>query len=207
MSFKNFSNNISTVPKHKTFISFHHADDSYKMHLENKWGEQFDSFVPRSVGDGDIDPSLPTDRMRQIIRDDFISDATVTLVLIGQGTWRRKHVDWEISSSIRDTKNNSRTGMLGILLPTYSAQLPYGMDESVLKRTENGGTYNPYTIPPRLNDNIECEFAKIYSWPTSPSDLRLWIHEAFQRRNSRLPTNRRDSFANNRSETHTHWSY
>ena len=58
---------------------------------------------------------------------------------------------------------------------------------------------------PGLNDNIECGFAKIYSWPTSPNDLRQWIHDAFQRRKSCLPTNRRDSFSNNRTEAQTHW--
>lgn len=205
MSFYNFYNNTGTVQKHKTFISFHHADDYYKKHLETQWGEQFDGFVSRSVGDGDINPYLSTDRIRQLIRDDFISDATVTLVLIGRGAWRRKHVDWEIASSIRDTKNNSRTGLLGILLPSYSAQLPYGMNASVLKYAENGGVYNPYTIPPRLSDNIECGFAKIYSWPTSSNYLRLWIHEAFQRRKTCLPTNSRDSFSNNRTEAQTHW--
>jgi hypothetical protein len=204
MSFYNY-HNTNVTPKHKTFISFHHADDYYKKHLETQWGEQFDGFVSRSVGDGDINLYLPTDRIRQLIRDDFISDATVTLVLVGQGTWRRKHVDWEIASGIRDTKNNSRTGLLGLLLPTYSVQLPYGMSASVLKYAENGSGYNPYTIPPRLNDNIECGFAKIYAWPTSPNNLRQWIHDAFQRRKTCLPTNGQDSFSNNRTEAQTHW--
>lgn len=205
MSIFNLNSNTA-APKHKTFISFHNADNWYKDHLETQWGEQFDGFVSKSVGDGDIDPNLPTDHIRQLIRDDFISDATVTIVLVGQGTWRRKHVDWEIASSIRDTKNNSRTGLLGLLLPIYSAQLPYGMMASVLKKTENGNIYNPFTIPPRLNDNIECGFAKIYSWPNSPNDLRQWIHDAFQRRKTCLPSNSRRSFSNNRAETQTHWS-
>jgi hypothetical protein len=196
----------TTVPKHKTFISFHHADDYYKNALETQWGEQLDEFVSKSVGDGDINPFLTTDRIRQLIRDDFISDATVTLVLIGQGTWRRKYVDWEIASSIRDTKKNPRTGLLGLLLPTYSAQLPYGMNTSILKYSDNGSVYNPYTIPPRLYDNIECGFAKIYSWPTSPNDLRQWIDDAFLRRKSCLPTNSRNSFSNNRTENQSYWS-
>ncbi len=142
-----------------------------------------------------------------MIRDDFISDATVTLVLVGQGTWRRKHVDWEIASGIHDTKNNSRTGLLGLLLPSYSAQSSGVLESLILKHTDNNSSayYNPYTIPPRLNDNIKCGFAKIYSWPTSPNDLRQWIHEAFQRRKSCQPTNGRDSFSNNRTEAQTHW--
>lgn len=87
MSFSDYINNQRITPKHKAFISFHHKKDvDYKGHLETEWGDQFDGFVPNSVKDGDIDPSLPADRIRQIIRDDFIADATVTVVLVGEGT-------------------------------------------------------------------------------------------------------------------------
>lgn len=79
-------NGYNTTPKHKVFISFHHADQSYKEYLKTQWAGQFDGFVSRSVGDGDINPDLSTDYIRQIIRDDFISDATVTIVLVGTGT-------------------------------------------------------------------------------------------------------------------------
>ena len=60
-----------------------------------------------------------TETIRQQIRDNFIRDATVTVVLIGPCTWQRKHVDWEIGSSLRKTKRNSRCGLLGILLPNH----------------------------------------------------------------------------------------
>ena len=197
--------NIYMTPKHKTFISFHSADNYYKNFVETQWAEQFHGFVSRSVRDGDIKTNLPTEYTRQLIRDNFISDATITLVLVGKGTWRRKHVDWEIASSLRATKNNSRTGLLGVLLPTYSVHTPQMMFTSSFRRTENGGFYNPYTIPPRLHDNIECGFAKIYSWSNSPYHLRQWIHDAFQRRKNSLPNNKRDGYRNNRSETQTHW--
>ncbi len=50
--------------------------------------------VDESVGDGDIDDdNLATETIRQRIRDNFIRDATVTVVLIGPCTWQRKHVD------------------------------------------------------------------------------------------------------------------
>ena len=66
-----------TTPRHKVFISFHHADQVYKEHFSLMMGNDI---VDESVGDGDIDDeSLSTDRIRQIIRDDFIRDATVTV--------------------------------------------------------------------------------------------------------------------------------
>ena len=111
------------------------------------------NFVDESVEDGDIDDrNLATDTIRQKIRDEFIADATVTVVLIGPCTWQRKHVDWEIGSSLRDTRNNPRCGLLGILLPDHP---DFG------KRS-----YGEHLIPPRLADNCNGDdpFARIYDW-------------------------------------------
>lgn len=191
-----------TTKKHKTFISFHHDDEAERKKFERDFSQQFDGFISRSVQDGDIDPYKNMDEIRRLIRDNFIADATVTVVLIGEETWKRKHVDWEIASSIRETRNNSRTGLIGILLPSYSA---YGYS---LKRTEDGrGSYDPYTIPPRLYDNVQCGFAKIYSYPRNPDELRQWIHDAYLKRDDKtcLPTNRRDSFSKNRSQDQKAW--
>lgn len=86
----------------KVFISFHHEDQFYKDQFVEMMG---DDIVDQSVEDGDIDDdNLSTETIRQKIRDEFIRDATVTVVLIGPCTWQRKHVDWEIGSSLRKTK-------------------------------------------------------------------------------------------------------
>ena len=82
------------TPRHRVFISYYHEDQQYK-----DWFVQFmrNDLVDESVGDGDInDESLATETIRQ-----YILDATVTVVLIGPCTWQRKHVDWEIGSSLR----------------------------------------------------------------------------------------------------------
>lgn len=202
-------------PRHKVFVSFHHDDQKYKDLFVRVMGNDM---VDESVGDGDIDDRLSTDRMRQIIRDKFIRDASVTVVLIGPCTWQRKYVDWEIGSSLRDTELNSRCGLLGILLPNHP---------DFQKQT-----YNPYLIPPRLADNCKGSnsFACIYSWPgaqviidlasRNPDRVRMSaidlaflseeirrfkdtirsrIHRAFRRRNGTPPDNSRDQFARNRS--------
>jgi hypothetical protein len=74
--------------------------------------------ISNSVQENDIGDGLITETVRQI-RDEYLKDSTVTVVLIGQHTWQRKHVDWEIGSSIRDTDNNPRSGLFGLLLPTH----------------------------------------------------------------------------------------
>lgn len=172
---------------HKVFVSYHHTpgDEQYRNYFERLFQESNQIMVSRSVQIGDIDPNLNTETIRQKIRDEYIRDSTVTVVLIGPETWKRKHVDWEIGSTIRDTELNPRGGLLGIILPTYPL---YQQNQ-----------YNPYSIPPRLHNNIECGFAQIYRWSTNPMNVQNWIHEAFERRNAINPDNSFPSFINNRS--------
>ena len=175
---------VNTIPRHKVFISFHHEDQYYKdLFAQMMEGD----IVDKSVEDGDIDDNLPTDRIRQRIRDEFIADATVTVVLVGPCTWQRKHVDWEIGSSLRDTKRNSRCGLLGILLPNH---------------TSFGATgYNSRLVPPRLADNCKGNdpFACIYDWVQQTTSIRRWIHRAFERRSGTPPINARPQYVYNRS--------
>ena len=145
--------------------------------------------VDKSVKDRDIDDrNIKTATIRQKIREKNIADASVTIVLIGPCTWQRKHVDWEIGSSLRKTKKNSRCGLLGILLPNHP---DYGKQG-----------FNPRLIPPRLADNCQRKdpYAIIYDLPRNQveSRARSWIDQAFERRNRALPTNKRKQFARNR---------
>lgn len=172
--------------RHKVFISFHHEQDQkYKDRFIKMMGEDM---VDKSVEDGDIDDDrLLTETIRQKIRDDFIAEATVTVVLVGPYTWQRKHVDWEIGSSLRDTKRNSRCGLLGILLPDHPNY-----------KSEN---YKLSLVPPRLADNCRGNnpYANIHDWTNKITSIRSWIHHAFERRNGIPPDNSRPQFKNNRS--------
>ena len=173
------------TPRHKVFVSFHQEDESYKDWFIRMMG---DDIVDKSVEDGDIDDdNLATETIRQKIRDNFIADATVTIVLIGPCTWQRKHVDWEIGSSLRDTKRNSRCGMLGILLPNHS---DFERKQCHLN-----------LIPPRLADNCKGDdpYVLIYDWTNQITDIRRWIHQAFERRGGTPPDNSRRQYGNNRS--------
>lgn len=169
--------------KHKVFVSYHHGNDQdYREDFESILA---DISVIKSVRIGDIDENLKTETVRQKIRDEYLKDSTVTVVLIGEDTWKRKHVDWEIGSSLRHTQNNPRSGLLGIILPTYPRK--------------STSEYSRYTIPPRLHDNIDCGFATIHNWSTNPNLIQSWIHEVFEQRFNKDPDNSRVSFTNNRS--------
>ena len=40
------------------------------------------------------------DYVMRRIREEYLSDTTVTLVFIGKETWTRKFVDWELAASL-----------------------------------------------------------------------------------------------------------
>lgn len=171
--------------RHKVFVSFHSED----LGRRDEFVNMLDGYiVDRSVRDGDIDETLKVAEIRRQIREDFIADATVTVVLVGCCTWQRKYVDWEIGASLIDRDNNGRCGLLGILLPSHPN---YEEDD-----------YNPRLMPPRLAANLDGEnpFAALYDWTGNKAELVEWIDHAFLRRNKDPPPhNSYTPFAKNRT--------
>lgn len=190
------------MQRHKTFVSYHHANDQAdKQSFDRRFGDRFDILERGSVDLGDIDPSYQTETIRQKIRDEYLRDCSVTVVLIGLQTWQRKHVDWEIGATVRETKHNPRGGLLGIYLPSYRQAYPgvvqVRWDKTVV-------AYDPFTIPPRLHDNVQNGFATLHPWSDDPVEVQAWIHEAYLRKARITPDNSYPSFARNR--TGAHWS-
>jgi len=172
--------------RHKVFISYHHAnDEKYKKIFELRFGNSFGRIIPGSVQIGDIDPQLNTVTIRRNIRDEYLRDTSVTIVLIGTQTWQRKHVDWEIASSIRHTEYNPRSGLLGLFLPSHPAY----------QKTE----YDSRTVPPRLYDNFRCGYAIMADWTNDPDEIEELVHKAYLAKGRVLPDNSRPSFKSNRS--------
>ncbi len=173
-------------PRRKVFISYQHApvDQIYREEFEKIFARSNGVFISKSVQIGDIDPNLSVETIRTKIRNNYLRDSTVTIVLIGPNTWQRKHVDWEISSSIRQTALSSRSGLLGILLPHHpNYQQP---------------TYDQGIVPPRLANNAANGFASIYDWSTNASSVTSWIEHAFNIRDKVAPDNSYPHFVNNK---------
>ena len=178
----------------KVFFSFHEVDVEYRDRLVDLLG---DEVIDNSVHQDDIkDDQLLTETVEQRIRDEHVADSDVTVVLIGPCTWKRKHVDWEIHSSLRDATNNPRNGVLGILMRNH--------------RDHGKSTVNARLVPPRLADNSQGDdpFAKIYSWPGQGVRRKIlrWIEEAYAQREGHPPINNRPRFGENqRGRCSTGW--
>lgn len=126
----------------KAFVSYHHENDqNYKEHI--CWlADQYGAFEDMSVEVGDIDENLSNQTIRRVIRDEYLRDSQVTILLCGTEAKYRKHIDWELKSSMIDGAVNRRSGILVIDLPntqttSWHAGLP--REKEVIYPDYNGG--------------------------------------------------------------------
>lgn len=165
--------NYSTTPKRKVFISYHHANDQPYKDALIKTNESHKIFIDTSVDTGDIDEDLPDETIREIIRDDCLANSTVTIVLVGTETKNRKHVDWEIYSSMFDGSVNKKSGILAIMLPITKCTYfhvghprekeivhPDCQSWTTLETRDEFERRYPY-LPDRIIDNLLTGKAKI----------------------------------------------
>ena len=201
--------------KHKVFISYHHANDQWYKNELLRLNKVFDFFIDASVDTGDIDDDLSDERIREIIRDEYLKDSTVTILLVGTETKRRKHIDWELYSSMYDGKVNKKSGILIINLPstscTYYTASHSGEKEHIYPETESWISIDeraeyerryPY-IPDRIIDNLLKSEAKVsvVNWDKISNDiekLRFLIDQTFDDKANCIydlsrPMRRRDS--------------
>ena len=107
---------------HKVFVSFHHDNDQkYKDSLV-KWGVENNIFIDGSVDMGEIPDDWTSQQIREYIRDEHLKDTSVTILLVGTETKNRKHIDWELFSSMYDGKKNKKSGILVINLPSVDCK-------------------------------------------------------------------------------------
>lgn len=152
--------------RHKCFISYHTDDADDVADFLDEFGGVF---IPRTIGVTEDDPFIDSDDdyIKARISSKYMSDSTVTILLVGECTWGRKFVDWEIGATLRNSPKNKRSGLLAYKLTSAN---------------EN------QKIPDRLKDNWSKNtesYADYYAYPTSSSSVRRSIDEAFEARQSR----------------------
>ena len=142
--------------RHKCFVSYHVADIDEVEQFLKTYGT---AFIPRCIGiteEDDFVNSNDDDYIKRRIREKYLTDSTVTIVLLGECTWARRFVDWEISSSLRNDPRNKRNGLLVMPLPSMK---------------------NIATLPNRVRDNYDASdlrrsYALYVSYPASTQALR-----------------------------------
>lgn len=171
--------------RRKCFISYHHADQELVNRFVRDFDHTHDTFIARGLGEempGDVIQSTDTDYVMRRIREKFLHDTTVTIVMMGACTWSRRYVDWEILSSLRAGQYTYPNGLLGIKLPGFT------------------------TFPPRFEANLSSDWPRIdcyarhMEYPATLDQLQAEIEAAFQRRttHAHLIKTPRERMYNNR---------
>lgn len=156
-----------SIVKRKVFISHFREDrkevDAFIQRFENV-------FIPKVLGANDNDEfmnSTNPEYVMQRIREIYLGDSTVTIVLLGSCTHSRRYIDWEIKSSLQQGIYLPN-GLMGIVLPS-----------------RNNSSHLPDRLKANWNkDNKDC-YARYCAYPTSEQQLWEWIEDAYQARTAR----------------------
>ena len=184
---------------HKVFVSFHHANDQWYKDELVRWGTENNVFIDGSVDMGEIPDNWDAQHIREYIRDNHLKDTTVTILLVGTETKNRKHIDWELFSSMYDGKVNKKSGILVINLPSvccqYHTLCTKEEKEAILPNQKTWISINdrsefdrryPY-MPARIIDNLLKKGVSIsvINWSDLSVDkLKLLIDKAYDARSN-----------------------
>ena len=183
---------------HKTFISYHHAKEQELKEEIIKLGSG-DDFIDKSVSDGDIDINLSEETIMRKIREEYLGDSTVIVVLIGEETYDRPYINSEIQAALW----NKSTGLIGVVRDdlydrlydsTTCTSLGCNCGISLRTRTNEFYTKVPFLVrenntrlegnkstTPHYNDSeAYCTIVKYSNFINNMEDK---INEAFEKRN------------------------
>ncbi|MCB9989745.1 MAG: TIR domain-containing protein, partial [Rhodospirillales bacterium] len=156
--------------RRKCFISYHHADQAEVSQFVRTFDHWKNAFIARGLGQEmseDIIDSTNTDYVMRRIRQLYLGDSSVTIVMLGKCTWARRYVDWEIQSSLRQGDSVAPNGLFALKLPSF--------------------TYGNQYFPDRLTKNLrqshlqeDC-YARWINYPSTTDQLVNAIEAAYQR--------------------------
>jgi hypothetical protein len=162
--------NMNTPIKRRVFISHHKSDRTEVDSFIDRFAIKDGIFTPYVLGANDNDDYIDSPDAGYVmrkIREKYLQDTTVTIVLVGSCTHSRRYVDWELKSSLRQGEY-SPNGVIGIILPSQGTSA---------------------IMPPRLQANwsqghVNC-YARYWVCPSSGENLRTLIEDAYLARTQR----------------------
>lgn len=192
--------------RRKCYISYKFEDVYYKDKIVEKYGESI--FIDKSQKI-EIDSNDP-DTIMQQIREKYLKDTTVTIFLIGTKSYENYKdcydlmrgydsqiiIRREIQASLYNGKNNTRNGLLGIVLPEMEDKIYKGSyicdqcgcrincvcidDDTVIK--EFGRNYYLKCEKNCEHYNEEGRYAVLVKYKDFMSNPEYYIEQAFNKR-------------------------
>lgn len=180
---------------HKCFISFKTEDAAYKRIIQTELGiDMIDKSLNKAID------SMDDDYILRKIREEYLSDSTVTIHLIGAysaenlGWEEQKFIKRELQASLYDGKGNTRSGILGVVLPSVESQVFKGShmclqcgqnhnwvavdDSTVVKEF----SYNYYIPNGKCHHTEDDRYCVLIKWSDFRQNPERCIQLAFEKR-------------------------
>lgn len=186
---------------HKCYISFKTEDAYYKSEIQKMKEAGKLDYIDKSLNDP-IESEDPDYIMRKI-REDYLSDSTVTIFLIGThsmetlGQEEQQYIKRELQASLYNGENNSRSGILGVVLPDmYDVVYKGSYTCSTCGNTHNWVSINDNTVIKEFSSNYYIEphngcgwsedqrFCVLVKWGDFVNNPETYINKAYDKRSS-----------------------
>jgi len=180
---------------HKCYISFKMEDKAYKEAIENTDAlDIIHKSLSQPINSDD------EDYIMQVIRDQYLSDSTVTIHLIGlygaenKGSYEQRFIKRELQASLYHAEGNTKSGILGVVLPDandlvykgkYTCSTCSGSHNLVAVNdatTITEFSYNYYIPNGKCAHAEEDRYCVLVSWDTFAKDPNKYIDQAFAKR-------------------------
>lgn len=184
---------------HKCFICSKTKDKAYKEKIQQDLGiEMIDKSLNEPIN------SLDKDYIMKKIREDYLSDSTVTIYLIGQYSaenarfQNQTFIKRELQASLYNGENNTKNGVLGIVLPSMYTKVYLGsytcdICGNVHERIEiNDNTtvrefsYNYYIPNDKCSWDEDDKYCVLAKWDDFVQTPEKYIDQAFDKRSSSI---------------------
>lgn len=184
---------------HKCFISFKKEDEEFKKEIQSWADDDRVDMIDKSLDDA-ID-SEDEDYIMRKIREDYLSDSSVTIFLIGAhsaeklGKKEQKYIKRELQASLFNGKeNNTRSGILGVVLPCMYDKIYKGTSTcSKCGCEHNIVCINDNTVIKEFSKNYYLNSGKCYygeddrycvlvKWSDFKKKPNTYIEKAFEKR-------------------------
>lgn len=182
----------------RCYISFKKEDIHYKEYIQTSLDvDMIDRSLDEPINSNDFDYIM------RVIRENYLSDSTVTIHLIGpfgaenRGAHEQRFIKAELQASLYHGIGNTQNGILGIVLPSMTSSIYGGVyncsncggshsyvginDSTVIKEF----SYNYYI--PKANKcgwAEEDRFCVLVKWEDFTQSPEIFIEKAFEKRAS-----------------------
>ena len=181
--------------KRKCFVSFKTEDVTYKNWIcENPNIDMIDKSLHERIG------SNNPDYIMRRIREDYLSDSTVTIHLIGQysaetyGPTEQEFIKRELQASLYNGEVNKRNGILGVVFPSMYASVYGGSNFCTTcgrvhnqvyindSTTVKEFSYNYYIPHNKCAWSEEDHYCVLVKWCNFEGDPERYIEQAYMKR-------------------------